>query len=72
MAAQWDSRQNAHRMGNITAQGQGSPLRRRAEKAFHGSLGQAAADLVEEGLRRLVEDSNRLEPYFLGLAGGQT
>lgn len=31
----------------------------------------AARDLLAEGVERLVEDANRLEPFFLNLAGGQ-
>ena len=42
-----------------------------AEGRFNEFLGMAARDLLHEGVQRLVEDANRLEPYFLGLAGGQ-
>jgi hypothetical protein len=31
----------------------------------------AGRDLLHEGIQRLVEDANRLEPFFLNLAGGQ-
>ena len=47
------------------------PTRPCAEASFAAGLGMAGADLLREGLERLVEDANRLEPFFLNLAGGQ-
>ena len=41
------------------------------EAAFAEGLGAAGRELLEEGVRRLVEDANRLEPMFLNLASGQ-
>ncbi len=31
----------------------------------------AARDLLSDGIQRLIDDANRLEPFFLNLAGGQ-
>ena len=31
----------------------------------------AGRELLEEGVARLVDDANRLEPFFLNMAGGQ-
>ncbi len=42
-----------------------------AELSFNEYLGMAGRDLLQEGIDRLVEDANRLEAYFLNLAGGQ-
>ena len=42
-----------------------------AEGRFDSYLDQAARELLAEGVQRLVEDANRLEPLFLNLAGGQ-
>jgi hypothetical protein len=41
------------------------------EGRFNEYLGMAGRDLLHEGIQRLVEDANRLEPFFLNLAGGQ-
>lgn len=43
----------------------------RAEGRFNEYLGMAGRELLLEGVQRLVEDANRLEPFFLNLAGGQ-
>ncbi|KAL4446251.1 hypothetical protein ABPG77_003058 [Micractinium sp. CCAP 211/92] len=40
------------------------------EGRFNEYLGMAARDLLSEGVQRLVEDANRLEPFFLNLAAG--
>ena len=42
-----------------------------AESRFEDLLGMAARELLAEGVQRLVDDANRLEPAFLNLAGGQ-
>ena len=44
---------------------------RAAEGRYNEYLGMAARDLLSEGVARLVEDANHLEPFFLNLAGGQ-
>lgn len=41
------------------------------EGRFDELLGMAARELLSEGVSRLVEDANSLEPFFLSLAGGQ-
>lgn len=42
-----------------------------AEGRFNEYLGMAAKDLLSDGIQRLIDDANRLEPFFLNLAGGQ-
>lgn len=39
--------------------------------AFENRLGLAGQELLAEGVQRLVEDANRLEPYFVNMVGGQ-
>eukprot|EP00887_Chlorella_sp_A99_P006023 scaffold27.g6023.t1 len=41
------------------------------ESDFNAQLGMAAQELLAEGVHRLIEDANRLEPYFINLASGQ-
>ncbi|PRW61225.1 putative transaldolase [Chlorella sorokiniana] len=41
------------------------------EGRFNEYLGMAGKDLLSEGIQRLIDDANRLEPFFLNLAGGQ-
>ena len=41
------------------------------EASFNEQLGMAGRELLEEGVARLVDDANRLEPFFLNMAGGQ-
>ncbi|PSC70606.1 putative transaldolase [Micractinium conductrix] len=41
------------------------------EARFNEGLGMAGKELLAEGVSRLVEDANKLEPFFLNLAGGQ-
>lgn len=41
------------------------------EGRFNEYLGMAAKDLLSDGIQRLIDDANRLEPFFLNLAGGQ-
>lgn len=40
------------------------------KQLFQGGLGQAGLELLEEGIQGLVEDVERLEPYFKNLALG--
>lgn len=39
--------------------------------SFKEDLGMAGRELLDDSLRRLVDDANRLEPLFLNQAGGQ-
>ncbi|KAL4856616.1 putative transaldolase [Chlorella vulgaris] len=41
------------------------------EESFDDYLDMPGRELLQEGIQRLIDDANRLEPYFLNLAGGQ-
>ena len=41
------------------------------EGVFNDQLGLPARELLLEGVQRLVDDANRLEPLFLNQVGGQ-
>lgn len=40
------------------------------KQLFQEGLGQAGLELLEEGIKGLVDDINRLEPFFKKLAVG--
>lgn len=46
------------------------PPAAQAEKSFNEGLGMAGKELLAEGVARLAEDANALEPFFLNLAAG--
>ena len=51
------------------APGEATPPADEAE--FLERLGVSGRDLLAEGVSRLVDDANRLEPFFLALSSGQ-